>query len=295
MKQALCVPSFDQLTQLIKKEIPTVEATLVDREVCEQEDSGLQQLIPYVTFYAVDADAGKLKFIQYQRPDQGEGEERLAGKTSVGFGGHIDQESEIVSAETIVKEDGTKAYPMTLSDLSQTAFNCALREIKEELNLDLTDDLGLRLEDAETAFFIGDQSEEVNRVHTGFSMQFELSNEVFEKLRTTCVFSPDEIQKLDILGLRLDAIVEDMDITMTMRSILDNLTGNHGLEDWSAKIVNYVTRKVINQILSPVSYFDMVSVAKVRANALIAEQTRKAEAEAAQAQQDAAQLQSQDA
>lgn len=269
MKQALCVQSYDQLSNLIretheKKEdqnVPSIETKMVSREICENPENGHQQLIPYVTFYAVNPKEGKLMFIQYQRKDQGEGEERLAGKTSIGFGGHIDQPEDIVAEEVIQNEDGSTSYKMTLQNLIDTGYKCAAREIKEELSIDLSA-MDVNIYNGDTAFFMGDLSEEVNRVHLGLSIQVEMTPEKFDELKAACVFNQEEIQKLDTLGVNLDVIIEEMDLTVTINKITDNLKNEHGLEDWSCRIFNYVTRNVTNKLMYTVTYKDMISIAK---------------------------------
>lgn len=51
-----------------------------------EEDESYRQLIPYVSIWGTDG-----KVLTYRRPGKGEGESRLQGQLSVGFGGHIDQ------------------------------------------------------------------------------------------------------------------------------------------------------------------------------------------------------------
>lgn len=271
-KQALCVQSYDQLSDLVQKNIDFVEAKLIDREICENPENGHQQLIPYVSFYATDFDAGKLMFIQYQRKGQGEGDARIAGKTSIGFGGHIDNIDDIVAEEIITNEDGTQTFKMSLANLIETGYKTAYREIQEELGLDLQA-MGLSLERSETAFFKGDMSEEVNRVHLGLSIQKEVTVEQFNELKDKAQYQPEEIQALDVLGINLDLIVEEMDLSRTLDKVTRDLVEKRGLEDWSGKIFNYVTLKEINRLISVVEYKDLVMIAKVK----IAEAQRKAQ------------------
>lgn len=260
MKQALCVKAYDELSNLVHKNIDHVEAYMVDREICEKTENGYMQIIPYVTFYALDAMAGKLMFIQYQRKTEGAGEERLAGATSIGFGGHIDQEDEIASEEIIHNEDGTTSYKMTLDNILKTGIACGVREVSEEIGLDI-EELTSNIDHGNTAFFTGDPSEEVNRVHVGLSIQIELTPSHFEELKSKCVINEEEIEKLDVLGLNLDVIVEEMDLSFTINKITENLSSNHGLEDWSCRIFNYLTRGVINRLFYNVTYQDMVRIA----------------------------------
>jgi predicted NUDIX family phosphoesterase len=66
-------PSFD-----------TLAVSLVDRAVCEQDES-LQQLIPYISLFTVDG-----RIFVYERGAAGE-EDRLKRQLSVGLGGHVDR------------------------------------------------------------------------------------------------------------------------------------------------------------------------------------------------------------
>lgn len=259
MKVALCVRSYDELSNLVHKNTETVEAKLVDREICEKEENGYQQIIPYVTIYAVQSEDAKLMMLQYQRLEKGEGEERLAGKTSIGFGGHIDDANEVVSREVITNEDGSTSFTMNLQDIIDTGYNCAVRELKEELDIDLQE-LDVNIYAGDTAFFQGDMSEEVNRVHLGFSIQIQVTPEKFEEIQQKLKFNPEEIKQVGAMGVNLDVIVEEMDLTVTINRITSDLRDNHGLEDWSCRIFNYVTRSVIHQLFRHVTYKDMIAI-----------------------------------
>jgi len=271
MKQALCVQSFDQLSTLISAtqeakdsgNVPSIEAKMVSRDVCENPENGYQQLIPYVTIYAVEPEEGKLMFIQYQRADIGEGDDRLQGKTSIGFGGHIDSDEDISAQETIIDEDGITSYKMTLQDIIDTGFKCAVREIKEELDIDLFD-FGVNVYNGETAFFLGDLSEEVNTVHLGFSIQIETTPEKFEEIKAASKFNEDEIKKIETFGVNLNVIVEEMDITNTTNRIIHSLKNEYNLEDWSCRIFGFILRNVINKLLHSVTYKDMIYIANLK-------------------------------
>lgn len=72
---------------------------------------------------------------------------------------------------------------MNLADLIKTASNCAEREVKEEIGIDLSEE-GIDLSKVNSAFFVGDQEEEVNQVHLGLSFQVELPLRSLKSLRT---------------------------------------------------------------------------------------------------------------
>ncbi len=119
----------------------------VSRGKCETDPEWLQ-IIPYVI---VSSDGHKKrKILTYSRCKEGS-EERLHGKSSIGFGGHIN------------RRDNPK-----ILDTDEQIFNvldyivgCAYRELKEELNLDPWD------------FYLGslgwifEDTNEVGKVHVG--------------------------------------------------------------------------------------------------------------------------------
>lgn len=86
-----------------------------------------KQLVVYVVI--TQQQAGVLRTLVYQRQGKQEGEQRLAGKFSVGVGGHVevrDLADEVDPVDT--------ARPYVGSDtMWQVATNAALRELDEEL------------------------------------------------------------------------------------------------------------------------------------------------------------------
>lgn len=264
MKKALCVKNFDEISTLVSGNSEHVETHMVDRDICENPENGYLQLIPYVTFYSVNIEEGKLAILQYKRPDTTEGEERLAGKTSIGFGGHVDSDEDIVSEETITNEDGSTSYKMTLQNLIDTLGNAAKREVQEELEIDLTDYFDLANTKQESAFFSGNPAEEVNQVHLGFSTQVKITEEEYNKLKESYKFREEEIEQIDTLGIRLNNIIESMDISRVINHITQDLMEKHSLEDWSGKIFNYIAIKEINNILTEVTYEDLVDIIKAK-------------------------------
>jgi predicted NUDIX family phosphoesterase len=91
---------------------------LLQREYAET-NTDFRQLIPYT---ALCDDQGR--FLVYRR-NKGVGEARLAGKTSIGFGGHIDL-NDVVTVDGIIS-------------LQKTIQRSGDRELKEELDLVLSD------------------------------------------------------------------------------------------------------------------------------------------------------------
>jgi predicted NUDIX family phosphoesterase len=263
MKQALCVASFEELNTLVTNKDSQVEAKMFTLEDGALPEGGLQQIVPYVSFFAVDVEEGKLMVIQYQHNSEGEGEERVSGKTSIGFSGSI-KEEDIVTGMTTQEDDGTKSYAMSLQNLVETGVKAAGREIKEQLGVDL-DGMNVAASKAESAFFTGDMSDEYSQSSIGLSIQVQVTPEKFLELKNAFVIKPEQIEQLDVLGVNLPAIVEEMDVTRTLNLIIDDLREKHGLEDWSCRIFNYITRKVIDSILRSVTYKDLIAIVQTKA------------------------------
>jgi predicted NUDIX family phosphoesterase len=102
---------------------PQTAAALVIKERAALEPNGnYRQLLPYTVVRRRDSD-GEMRYLAYERT-QRVGEQRLAGKVSIGFGGHID-------GADVVYDDGGKS----IINLSATIMDSAIRERREELKV----------------------------------------------------------------------------------------------------------------------------------------------------------------
>ena len=54
---------------------------------------------------------------------------------------------------------------------------------------------------------------------------------------------------VDVMSLKMDMIVEEMDLSTTLGKICEELVEKHGMEEWSAKVLNYTTRIAIYEVL----------------------------------------------
>lgn len=261
MKLALCVNSLNDVSLLIRGESESIDTSLVNRDICENPDNKFLQIIPYVTFYTVFPEEGKLSFVQYKRASKIT-EDRLSAKTSVGFGGHIDKMDDIKYATSTTAEDSTIHFTMSEQDLIDTCLNTAKREIVEELGSDVLQTLNVELDFNESAFFMGDQREAVGQVHLGLSLPVELTNEQFESLLKISLINLDEIESIDKLSVNFNLIVEEMDITVTNSTIMNQLATHNNVEDWSNRVIDYIIRKVIFKLLENINYSDIYEVVK---------------------------------
>ena len=289
--KALCVKSYADLQALVAGQVPTIEATLVEQDVANNVENGLQQLMPYVVFYNMDIPAGKLKFIQFLRPGKVvEGSEELTqGTTSIGFDKAISDAAAVVATETITNEAGDTMFVMSLQNIMDTAVSNGLNDVLSMTGIDLPATLGAQfIDQKQIAFFNSDVNLDDMKVRTGIALPIPVSAEQFEVLRTTAVFKPEEIEKLDTLGINIDMIVERMDVTPTINDVVNELVGKYNLEPWSTMMFNYIARKELYEMLKDISYNDIVALVHAKRAALaqiaqdtVAQQRAAAEATAA--------------
>ena len=258
-KVALCFKTLDEVVKLNQDKEHFATPSFISREICEDPANGYLQIIPYISFFNVNIETGKLMVLQYKRPDSGEGEMRLAGKTSVGFGGHIDQLEDISSEEIIQDDNNVTSFKMNIQNLITTCFNCAKREIKEELNIDLEEE-GINVFASETGFFQGSQDEDVGKVHLGFTIQVLVNEEQLEKLKASDKFNPKEIEKLELLGINLDTIIEEFDTSAVLEHISGQFKENGNMEDWSVVVIAIMIKTIINNLKHFFKYSDFKEV-----------------------------------
>lgn len=266
MKRALCINSFEEISALVHGKTKTINSYFVDRDICEDPNNKFLQIIPYVTFFTSNYAEGKIVFVQYKRAAQGN-EDRLLSKTSIGFGGHIDQLSDIKATLVTTAEDTTEHFVMTKQDLADTCIAAAKRELIEELGVNVLGIIGADLDFNESAFFMGDTRDAVNQVHLGLSFPVKLTDEQFAKLLEVVRINQKEIELIDKMTVNIRHIVEEMDISATNSKIMNQLVQQHGMEDWSIRVFDFIVRKEISILLKDINYDDLynMSVAKQQA------------------------------
>lgn len=131
----------------------------IPRIDCESDES-YRQLLPYMVIRTLDN-----KFLAYNRQSKtsSDGEQRLAGKCSIGLGGHI----ELVDVH---------------STPSHTLFNACTRELKEEIYITCKTS-GAELALSTNFSFIGvikSCETQVDRVHLGLIYVLDLNKYSFD-------------------------------------------------------------------------------------------------------------------
>lgn len=269
-KQALCIRDIEDINKATNNPEFKIDTMFVDRDICEKPENGYLQIIPYVTFFNFDLEKGYIKFVQYKRASTIT-EERLSAKTSIGFGGHIDSEDDLAAddvaiedlvADDVVIENGTTIYKLTINQILKTSVNAAKREIAEELGNDIL--IKLNLGDAlqNFIFFRSTSDSEVNKVHLGLSIPIELTNEQFDLLLKEAIIDPNEIESINYLGVNLNLVLEEFDISNVLKNIASQLSSYHNLEDWSCEVFYIISYDILSNLIKDITYEQLLSVIK---------------------------------
>lgn len=158
--------------------------TLEDRANCETDQS-LLQIIPYITLF----DKKTKEIFVYSR-GKGSGEQRLAGKCSIGLGGHMEIEPGTMSLSEIIVEE-------------------ALRELEEEIQIEITselrDELSSKLFHGNVGFMYNSRTD-VDRVHLAVAFFVGVDAEqIMSKTHEAGVITKGQFMSISDLRRAVDA------------------------------------------------------------------------------------------
>lgn len=186
-------------------DIFTTAGLVISRREEMEQDKSLRQVLPYTTIKASTdrtVEQPYVKFMAYQRVGK-DGEVRLAGKVSVGFGGHVDL-ADVVQSNSVI-------------NLAATLQDAKARELTEEVTfnpeLSKTDELMSVIADS----IIIDDSNEVGMVHIG--------------LVNTCFISEDTVVTSNEEGIVMIGFATSKDL------LTKHQAGEIELEGWSRLLV----------------------------------------------------------
>lgn len=194
-------PLADLRGDFVSEVIPDSKLVIAQREMLESNPT-YRQIIPYV----IVTYRGEI--LSYRRTSK-VGEQRLAGKSSVGWGGHVD-----IAKDAVWNTDGSLC-------LISTLLGCVNRELDEELGLS-SEDYG----SPRVLGFIAGNETEVDKVHAGVVLKVELSMKGRVKIT-----AEDELTDLKF----------ENQSDIELGDEFDRMTDNPGeLESWSRAIIQSV-------------------------------------------------------
>lgn len=278
MKRALCFKNIDSLVELTQGKRESIDLEFVDREICEKVEEGYLQVIPYAGIFSVNSLTGDIHFATYRRPAKIT-EERLAGNSSLGFGGHIDQDEEIVCENVTTKEDGSKVYHMNLQELMKTSLQAGKRELVEELGFNPIEEFGIKDEELEM-FFTHNEETEVDKVHVGLFIKINLDNQKFQQFFEKANADKEEVERLGAICISVGKLLETFDVSEAFKQLKEKLIADLNMESWSNIYIGHVISPIIDLFRNNVTYGDMLESMKKNVDAKRKEAAEKAEAEA---------------
>lgn len=282
-KQALCVKDINDFNRISDGEIETIDFEFVDREICEKVDGGFVQIIPYVTFSYLDSDNGRLNMVSYRRPSSGEGEERLQGNSSFGFGGHIDSVDDLYFTESVKQEEGGVIYRMTVDDIKRTAMTCARRELKEELGFDPIEELEIPVEAMRFGLEREQEPDEVGQVHLCISMMVSLDQkrfvDFFEKAKD---HNDKEVEGLTSVAIDVGRFMASFNVKEATEHLIAQLESELKLEKWSVLVITFMLAQLVEFFQVNWDFASVMKLMMERRQAQLTAQEAKNDAENAQ-------------
>lgn len=289
-KVALCLlgglAALDTANQAHQKgEAVDLQVAFIPRAICEEVDNGYLQLLAYATFTTYDPVACAVKYIKYRRLAEGEGEARLLGKTSVGFGGHMDVMSDfpegvVASDDLHVLVDGSTAaiYKLSLEQFADLIKRSAFREVQEETGLTEEYLSTLNFQPGGALREEDDYIDEVGRVHLCLNVEFNMSPDKFEetlgKIKETA--KSDEVRNVDVLTISAGEMIMDFNLDEAFASVEAQLTTpDYDAESWTVLVVISSIRSIATTLKSTLTLTDLFQ-------AIILKQQLVARAEAEQ-------------
>lgn len=277
-KFALCIKNYDDLQALTQGQVEAIDLSMIDRDICEKAENGWLQVIPYVSMSHLDIQEGRLYLVTYRRPAKGEGEARLQGATSLGFGGHVDMPEDLSFSDSRTEEDGTLVYTMTPKDLITTIYNTARRELKEELGFDPAESFDL-VEDAtqlQCNVIYDPNADDVGKVHLGFSIKLELTSEQMQEFFELAKASEKEVEELSAMYVDVKRFVTSYNAVEMTKALIGELKRDKQIEDWSEKVIVQHLSAVIDIFQRNLPYEVMVQGVHDEIDRRIQEDSEKA-------------------
>lgn len=257
---ALCIKDLRNITLLADEKIPTVSTQLVPRDICEKKENEWVQFIPYVMFSYLDIASGVLHITSYKRPDVSEGEERLKGNLSVGFGGHVDNIDDIVHSDVVEAENGDIIYHMTSDDIKLTCLNTAKRELTEELGFDALTDLGVKENNIIFSLEREVEPNDVGAVHLCVLIKVALSEEQYSRLHKEAKPNIEEITDLKSISINVGEMLSSFNFSVACDSVKRQLTESNA-EEWSLLSVNSLLTDLAVFISNNISFSSLFEFA----------------------------------
>lgn len=271
MKKALCLKDLNDFNRISDGQIETIDFEFVDREICEKPENGYIQLIPYVSFSCFNQEESKIDLLTYRRPATGEGESRLQGNSSCGFGGHIDTEDDLTYTSKEETVDCRTVYKLNLEQIKQTIMACAVRELEEEIGINPYKEFEIEAHRVTFGLERETTPDEVGQVHLCMSIKVALSPAQFDSMLKQAKPEETEVEKFSAISLDVGKFIGSFNVIEAMKHLESQLKADLQMEQWSILVINSMFAQLIDFLQT---HWDF----KIVMNAIIANlEAKKAE------------------
>lgn len=259
----LATKQFNQLNDLVNRKIETMEFELIPRQTPEDMVvGGWMELQPYTSVSTYDPATGNMKFAARQVV-AGEGEEQKLISTTVGLTTIIGSIDDITCTRMDVREDGTKVYHMTMSDLLGTCLAACRRDLQEQFGLDPIEKFNIDVQNTVRFTFFNNSTEEAelqDKVRFGVSVPLTLPLAQMEELHGS---KPEDKPAFNELVINAGHILLSFDVSEVASKVIDNMRREQQLSPWSVQVISQQLLQYFDMMRSHVSYGDvMAAVAK---------------------------------
>lgn len=262
----LATKQFDQLNQLVSREVETLEFELVERKSdTGLPDGGWMELVPYASISAYDPTTGDMKFAARQTFDQAQPEPQLVS-SSIGFAAPIDH---ITCTRMDVRDDGSKVYHMTMSDLLTTAVAATKANLEAVIGFDPLEKFNIDVATSMRFTFFNNVNQEgsTDKDRFGVSIPLNLPLELVAQVYQ----SANEKQpsaELHEFVINAGNILMSFDVSETATKAIQGMSADHKFEPWSVMVISQQLLQYFEMIRSHVSYTDIIQAVKKNVDAM---------------------------
>lgn len=223
-----------------------VEVDQSGNEAEATEKQKLKQILPFVVIYSFNEKEGKLKFLQKVK-------ETETSVSTIGFFNPITQE-DIFLENAVKDEKGRNTYSIDLNTLLKIGADVGLKTVEQELgNSSLIFKVKTEI-NFETTMFgsVEDRPDAIALIYP-----VKIDSETFDRLVVENDMKLADDKSIGTLGLNMDAIIENMDVSNVARKVIADIYKQSGIDGFSGLVINYIIQKEANELLELVTYKDL--------------------------------------
>lgn len=265
----LATKQFDQLNQLVSREVETLEFELVERKSdTGLPDGGWMELLPYASISAYDPTTGDMKFAARQTFDQAQPEPQLVS-SSIGFAAPIDSIDHITCTRMDVRDDGSKVYHMSMPDLLTTAVEATKANLEAVIGFDPLEKFNIDVATSMRFTFFNniDQEGSTDKDRFGVSIPLTLPLELVAQVYQSANGKQPSAELHEFV-INAGNILMSFDVSETATKAIQGMSADHKFDPWSVMVISQQLLQYFEMIRSHVSYTDIIQAVKKNVDAM---------------------------